>query len=297
MRLSHTKKLYHLERVFAIAKCNIAHATVFYITIIIVFLLVFGSKRPPRTKTLIFNVDLIFAKYYTVKEGYTMKILLVEDEKELSRALAKMLAKDGYEVDQVYDGADGLNYGSTGMYDVILLDVIMPKMNGFEVLAALRSKKISTPIIMLTALTSEGDKIAGLDKGADDYVPKPFSYGELSARIRAVLRRQGKLVSDNKLEYEDASLDLTSFVLRSPKGEIRLSQKEFELLRYLFEYPNFVAAKDDLILKAWGLDSEFESNNLEVYMSFLRKKLYHLGLSFTIESVRGVGYRLAPLKD
>lgn len=226
-----------------------------------------------------------------------MKILLVEDEKELSRALAKMLTKDGYEVDQAYDGADGLAYGETGMYDLILLDVIMPKMNGFEVLSSLRAKKVATPVIMLTALASEGDKVSGLDKGADDYVAKPFSYSELSARIRAVLRRQGKLVSDNKLEYEDASLDLTSFVLRSPKGEIRLSQKEFELLRYLFEYPNFVAAKDDLILKAWGLDSEFESNNLEVYMSFLRKKLYHLGLSFTIESVRGVGYRLAPNKD
>ena len=226
-----------------------------------------------------------------------MRLLLVEDEKELSRALSKMLAKDGYEVDAAYDGADGLDYGATGMYDVILLDVIMPKMNGFEVLQALRAKKIATPIIMLTALTSEGDKIAGLDKGADDYVAKPFSYGELSARIRAVLRRQGKLVSDNKLEYEDATLDLSSFVLRSQKGEIKLSQKEFELLRYLFEYPSFVAQKEDLILKAWGLDSEFESNNLEVYMSFLRKKLYHLGLSFTIESVRGVGYRLAPNKQ
>lgn len=245
-----------------------------------------------------FNVVLTNKRYYTEKRRKdTMKILLVEDEKELSQALAKMLTKDGYEVDAVYDGADGLAYASTGMYDIVLLDVIMPKMNGFEVLSALRSKKVSTPIIMLTALASEGDKVAGLDKGADDYVSKPFSYDELSARIRAVLRRQGKLVSDNKLEYEDASLDLTSFVLRSPKGEIRLSQKEFELLRYLFEYPNFVAAKDDLILKAWGLDSEFESNNLEVYMSFLRKKLYHLGLSFTIESVRGVGYRLAPLKD
>ena len=226
-----------------------------------------------------------------------MKILLVEDEKELSLALAKMLTKDGYEVDQVYDGSDGLVFASTGMYDVILLDVIMPKMNGFEVLSALRARKVETPIIMLTALTSEGDKISGLDKGADDYVAKPFSYGELSARIRAVLRRKGKLVSDNKLEYEDASLDLTSYVLCSQKGEIRLSQKEFELLRYFFEYPNFVAQKEDLILKAWGLDSEFESNNLEVYMSFLRKKLLHLGLSFTIESVRGVGYRLAPNKQ
>ena len=222
-----------------------------------------------------------------------MKILLVEDEKELARALAKMLTKDGYDVDCVYDGADGLNFASTGMYDLILLDVIMPKMNGFEVLGEIRRKKLDTPIIMLTALSTEDDKILGLDRGADDYVSKPFSFPELSARMRAVLRRRGKLVSDNKLEYAEASLDLTTYVLSTPQGEIGLTAKEFELLRYLFEYPKFVAAKEDLILKAWGLNSEFESNNLEVYMSFLRKKLQHLGASFTIEAVRGVGYRLA----
>lgn len=222
-----------------------------------------------------------------------MRVLLVEDERELSRALAKMLSKDGYDVDCVYDGADGLSFASTGMYDLILLDVMMPKLNGFEVLSEIRRKKLDTPVIMLTALSDENDKIAGLDKGADDYVSKPFSMGELLARMRAVLRRKGKLISDNKLEYAEASLDLTTYVLSTPKGEIGLTNKEFELLRYLFEYPNFVAAKEDLIIKAWGLGSEFESNNLEVYMSFLRKKLNHLGASFTIESVRGVGYKLA----
>ena len=221
-----------------------------------------------------------------------MRILLVEDERELSRALAKMLSKDGYDVDCVYDGADGLNFASTGMYDLILLDVIMPKMNGFEMLGELRRKKMDTPVIMLTALNDENDKIAGLDKGADDYVSKPFSINELLARMRAVLRRRGKLVSDNKLEYSNASLDLTTYRLSTPNGEIGLTGKEFELLRYLFEYPGFVAPKEDLILKAWGMNSEFESNNLEVYMSFLRKKLNHLGAAFTIESVRGVGYRL-----
>ena len=221
-----------------------------------------------------------------------MRVLLVEDERELSRALAKMLTKDGYDVDCVYDGADGLSFASTGMYDLILLDIMMPKMNGFEVLSAIRAKKLDTPVIMLTALNAENDKIAGLDRGADDYVSKPFSTNELLARMRAVLRRRGKLVSDNKLDYAEASLDLTTFTLSTPNGEIGLTGKEFELLRYLFEYPTFVAAKDDLIMKAWGLNSDFESNNLEVYMSFLRKKLNHLGASFTIESVRGVGYRL-----
>lgn len=224
-----------------------------------------------------------------------MRILLVEDEKELARALAKMLTKEGYDVDCVYDGVDGLNFASTGMYDMILLDVIMPKMNGFEVLSEIRSRKLSTPVIMLTALADEKDKIEGLDKGADDYVSKPFSFPELSARMRAVLRRRGKLISDNKLEYHEASLDLTTYELSTKNGSINLTGKEFELLRYLFEYPNFVAAKEDLILKAWGLNSEFESNNLEVYMSFLRKKLRHLGASFTIESVRGVGYKLVSI--
>lgn len=221
-----------------------------------------------------------------------MRLLLVEDEKELSRALAKMLTKEGYDVDTVYDGADGLNFASTGMYDIIILDVIMPKMNGFEVLQELRRKKLDTPVIMLTALADANDKIAGLDRGADDYISKPFSFDELSARIRAVLRRRGNLVSDNKLEYAEASLDLTAYSLRTPSGEISLTHKEFEILRFLFEYPNFVATKNDLIIKAWGLDSDFESNNLEVYMSFIRKKLNHLNTSFNIEAVRGIGYKL-----
>ncbi|MDE7373007.1 MAG: response regulator transcription factor [Clostridia bacterium] len=223
-----------------------------------------------------------------------MRILLIEDEKELARALAKMLTKDGYDVDSVHDGADGLSFATSGMYDIILLDVIMPKMNGFEVLSEIRRRKLDTPVIMLTALADESNKIQGLDNGADDYVSKPFSFPELSARIRAVLRRRGKLVSDNKLEYGEASLDLTTYELSTPTGKISLTAKEFELLRFMFEYPKFVASKEDLILKAWGFNSEFESNNLEVYMSFLRKKLTHLNASFTIEAVRGVGYKLAP---
>lgn len=223
-----------------------------------------------------------------------MRILLVEDEKDLARALAKMLTKDGYDVDSVYDGQDGLNFASTGMYDLILLDVIMPKMNGFEVLSTIRSRKIQTPVIMLTALSSEGDKINGLDKGADDYVAKPFSYEELAARIRAVLRRRGKLLSENKIEYGNSYLDLARYTIVTPKGEMSLTAKEFEILRYLFEHPEFVAAKEDLIIKAWGFNNDFESNNLEVYMSFLRKKLIHLEASFSIESVRGIGYKLSP---
>lgn len=226
-----------------------------------------------------------------------MRILLVEDEKELSRAIVRMLMKEGYDIDAVYDGADGLSFSLSGLYDLIILDVLMPKMNGFEVLTELRRKKVETPILMLTALSDEKDKIAGLDRGADDYVSKPFSFEELYARIRALLRRRGKFVTDNKLTYSNSTLDLSGFVLSTPKGEIGLTAKEFEILRYLFEYPNFVASKEDLILKAWGLDSEFESNNLEVYISFIRKKLLHLDAAFTIEAVRGVGYKLVETKQ
>ena len=221
-----------------------------------------------------------------------MRLLLVEDEKQLSRALSKMLEKEGYEVDAVYDGEDGYLYGLTKAYDLIIMDVMMPKMNGFEALSKLREKNVETPILMLTALADEHDKIAGLDYGADDYVAKPFSFDELAARIRALLRRRGKLVSDNKLQCGNVTLDLTSYTLSTAKGSLKLTGKEFELARYFFEYPNFVATKDELITKVWGLDGEFESNNLEAYISFLRKKLQHLEANINIEAVRGVGYRV-----
>jgi len=225
-----------------------------------------------------------------------MRILIADDEKSLTDAISAILVKNKYEVDAVYDGESAFDYAVNGIYDVIILDILMPKMKGTEVLTALRKKGVTTPIIMLTALSSQENKVSGLDMGADDYMTKPFEIPELLARIRALTRRRLQLVSDNNLYYGNATLDLEGYKLSVGDNGIKLSVKEYEILRYLLERPNFVAKKDDLIFKVWGYDSEFESNNLEVYMSFLRKKLIQLGANFTIESVRGVGYELVENK-
>ncbi len=222
-----------------------------------------------------------------------MRLLLAEDEKSLSDALTKIFSKEKYEVDAVYDGEMALSYGVSGIYDVIILDILMPKLKGTEVLRELRRREIATPVLLLTALSSAGDKVTGLDLGADDYLTKPFSIPELMARVRALTRRRVQLISDNKLVFKDVTLDLSGYKLSTSSGEIKLSVKEFEIMRFLLERPNFVAKKEELILKVWGYDSEFESNNLEVYMSFLRKKLKQLNAAFGINSVRGVGYELS----
>ena len=226
-----------------------------------------------------------------------MRLLLAEDERSLSDALVRVFTSEKYDVDAVYDGESALDYALSGIYDVILLDILMPKMKGTEVLKELRKREVATPVLMLTALSSSEDKVAGLDLGADDYLTKPFSISELLARVRALIRRRGQLVSDNKLNYQNISLDMSTYKLSSQSGNIKLSVKEFEIMRYLLERPTFVAKKEELILKVWGYDSEFESNNLEAYMSFLRKKLKQLGAEFTINSVRGVGYELSSPKD
>lgn len=220
-----------------------------------------------------------------------MKILLVEDEISLSDALVNILKKEKYQVDAVYNGEDGINYALTGIYDLIILDVILPIKNGFDVLKEIRKNKIGTPILMLTALSQESDKIKGFDLGADDYLPKPFLTGELLARIRALLRRKGEYI-DNYLEYGNLKLNLKTYELESEKNSIKVSSKEFEIMRYLLSKPTFIAARDDIINKVWGFDCEIESNSIEVYMSFLRKKLNFIGANVTISTVRGVGYKL-----
>ncbi len=221
-----------------------------------------------------------------------MNLLLVEDEIQLSDALSQILIKNNYNVDAVFDGEDGLNYGLTDIYDVIVLDIMLPKLNGIDVLKKLRQNKISTPIILLTAKNSIEDKIVGLDSGADDYLPKPFSPEELLARLRAVTRRNGNFINENILEYEDIILNLSSYEISCKENSIILTSKEFDIIKYFIQRPRIIVNKDDLISKIWGFDSDVEYNNVEVYISFLRKKLSYINSSVKITTIRKVGYRL-----
>lgn len=220
-----------------------------------------------------------------------MRILIVEDETRLAETLRQLMEDQRYQADMVGDGADGVDYGLTGQYDLIILDVMLPKVDGFEVARRLRSAHISTPILMLTARDDISDKIGGLDCGADDYMIKPFDSGELMARVRALTRRQGEVLGD-VLKVGDLSLECSSRLLRVGERSVRLGFKEFEVMRLLMVNSRAVVSKETLIAKIWGLDSEAEDNNVEVYISFLRKKLAYLGSRIAISTVRKVGYYL-----
>ncbi len=223
-----------------------------------------------------------------------MRILLIEDSTSLCEVLTTVLMREKYEVQCAYDGEEGLEYALTGIYDLILLDVMMPKKDGYEVLRELRARHDMTPVIMLTALAQENNKVQGLDMGADDYLSKPFSTPELLARIRAVLRRRGEINADNTIVYQDLTLNLSNYELSCNGASVRLSQKECDIMRYFLERPRYVAEKEALINKVWGLDNLFESNSLEVFISFLRKKLAFIGSTVAIHAIRGVGYQLGP---
>lgn len=220
-----------------------------------------------------------------------MRILVVEDEKRLAKALGEILAGEKYMVDVVYDGQDGFDYAMEGIYDAIVLDVMLPHMDGFTVAKNLREQKIETPIIMLTAKDAISDKISGLDYGADDYMTKPFAPEELLARIRAITRRKGEVIM-NKLTLNDLSLDLESSTLSKNEKSVRLNFKEFEIMKLFMSNPNSTYSKEDLIRKVWGYESDATDNNVEAYISFLRKKLMHIGSEMKIEAIRKVGYRL-----
>ena len=221
-----------------------------------------------------------------------MKILLVEDEKQLNEALSQILINEKYSVDSVYNGEDGLEYGLTDIYDLIILDIMLPKLNGLEVLRKLRKENISTPIILLTAKDSIEDKVTGLDLGADDYLPKPFSPQELLARLRALSRRKGEVINDNLLSFGDIQLNLSNYDLICGNSTVTLTQKEFEILNYFMQRPKNIVSKDDLITKLWGFDCDIEYNNIEVYISFLRKKLTFIKSSVKITTIRRAGYKL-----
>lgn len=222
-----------------------------------------------------------------------MTILVVEDERRLADALSEILTEVKYMVDTVYTGTDGLAYAESGIYDVIILDVMLPGMNGFEIVSALRKKKIATPVLMLTARGEVTDKIRGLDAGADDYMTKPFSPGELLARVRVLSRRKGEVVLD-EMTYGDLTFRISSMELccETTGRSIGLSFREGEMIRYLIANGGAILQKEDLITKIWGYESDAGDNNVEAYVSFLRKKLTHLGSRCEIVTVKRVGYKL-----
>lgn len=220
-----------------------------------------------------------------------MRILVVEDEERLAEALGEIMKSQRYTVDIVHDGESGYDYAMSGIYDAIILDVLLPKMDGFEVVRSMRAAHNTTPVIMLTARDGTEDKIKGLDCGADDYLTKPFIPGELLARVRAVSRRQGEVVL-NELKFEDIKLDLSNYTLRTEQRSINLGPKEFDIMRMLMFSPNVIVPKEDILVKVWGTESDAEDNNVEVYISFLRKKLKHLTSHVQIATIRRIGYRL-----
>lgn len=222
---------------------------------------------------------------------YAVRILIVEDEVRLAEALGQIMSEQKYDVDMVYDGNDGLDYALSGLYDVIVLDVMLPGRNGFDVVRQLRAKKVATPVLMLTARDEIPDKVHGLDCGADDYMTKPFVPEELLARIRALSRRQGDVILE-ELSFGDLTLNLSTYTLQRASKSIHLGLKEFEVLRMLMLNPKTVVTKESLITKIWGSESDVEDNNVEAYISFLRKKFYFLGSRVGIGTVRKVGYKL-----
>lgn len=220
-----------------------------------------------------------------------MRILIVEDEIRLAEALGQIMKEEKYVVDIVNSGDEGFYYLNENQYDVIVLDVMLPKMNGFEIVTEMRKNKNATPVILLTARDETQDKITGLDAGADDYMTKPFEPEELLARIRALSRRQGEVIME-ELRYEDLTLDLSSCTLACGRKSIHLGFKEFEMLKLFMMNPNILLSKEQMISQIWGYEAEVEDNNVEAYISFLRKKMNFIDSRVTILTVRKVGYRL-----
>ena len=217
-----------------------------------------------------------------------MKILVVEDEVLLADSIKALLETKGFEVECVYDGEDGAAYAETGVYDLLILDVMMPKLNGYEVARRVRRERCGTPILMLTARAGLEDEIEGLNAGADYYLTKPFDCRKLLACINALLRRQGPQV--NELALGNTTLDLSTCTLNCGENHIRLSAKEFDVMRFLLSSKGQILPKELILCRVWGYDSNAVENHVEVYVGLLRKKLNHIDSNIRIKAVRGLGY-------
>ncbi len=219
-----------------------------------------------------------------------MKVLIIEDEKRLADSIKALLNSKGFDADTAYDGESGLGYAEMDIYDLVILDVMMPKMNGYQVAQQLRAKHITVPVLMLTAKSELMDRIEGLNAGADYYLTKPFDTRELMACINALLRRQGSQI--NVLTFGNTTLDLTACMLSCGENEIRLSAREFDVMRLLMQSGAANISKESLLVRVWGYDSNAVENHVEVYVGFLRKKLASIGSNIRIEAIRRLGYHL-----
>lgn len=220
-----------------------------------------------------------------------MRLLLAEDERDLSGAICEVLEMSGYDVDAVYDGKDALFYANLEDYSLIILDVMMPEMDGFEVVKSMREKGNTTPVLMLTALSRTEDTVNGLNKGADDYLTKPFEMKELLARINALLRRPKNYINE-QISYKDTILDKECLELKYKNKSVRLNNKECQLIEFFMLNPKHLFSKEELFDKIWGLDVDSEINVVWVNISSLRKKISAISSDMKIDSIRGAGYRL-----
>lgn len=226
------------------------------------------------------------------KRGRFMRVLIIEDEKSLSMAVKELLVCEGFLVDTAFNGVDGLDNALSGIYDVIILDITLPKMNGFEVLQEIRKNQVSSAVLLLTAKSETEDKVNGFKYGTDDYLTKPFATEELIARVWALTRRSKREYINESLRFADIELDRTNHYLKKDGDMIKLSLKEYHLMEILMLNKDSVVNREYCITKIWGYDSDIEYNSTDVYISFLRKKLDALNSKVVIKSVRGVGYSL-----
>ena len=226
-----------------------------------------------------------------------MRILIVEDEEDLAMILSELLEMEGYYVDISYDGESGLDNVMSGIYDLVILDVMLPILDGIQVLSEIRKNNINTPVLMLTAKSEVQDKVSGLDAGADDYLTKPFDPDELLARIRALSRRKEKKIVEENIKFSDIILDKLTCEIIKDTQKIKLSKKEYDLLELLILNYGMIVSKEMLIVKLWGYETDVEYNSIEVYISFLRKKLKAVGSQIYISTSRNVGYTIRESKN